>query len=499
MENITNVSGNLYIQNNGSLQNINGLQIETVGGWLFIGGDDNINTNLQLTNLNGLSSLASVAEDIYISYNSVLTDISALQHTTFMPLDGYGLTIINNPALAVCNLPNFCTYLSNPAGSFPRNISGNLAECINEVAVAEACGISLCPPGNVTFTTQTQVDQFIIDYPNCTQINGYVAIGNQVQNLNGLSNITEITVSIDAGNATALVNINGLSNLTNVGQDVQFINTPLTNIDGLSSLTNIVGSVVFANNIALTNVNGLSSLTGIGGFLSIGDNTALTNVNGLSSLTGIGGFLSIGGNAALTNVDGLSSLTSLGSYLFFENNAALTNLDGLSNLESITHDIYIVDNIALSDISALQNTTFGPYDGYGLTITGNTALAVCNLPNFCTYLANSSDTHPRIIAGNLAECINEEAVAAACDAMGVDDFNNIEVTAYPNPVQSVLTLSSSNEISNITIVNMLGQKVLSANVRSTEAQMDLRALPAGSYFVKVSAGQAVKTIRILKQ
>lgn len=267
-----------------------------------------------------------------------------------------------------------------------------------------------CPPGDITFNTQAEVDQFIIDYPNCTTIAGALFISG-----------------ID--------------------------NSP-TNIADLSPLNNI------------------------------------TNVEGFFQL-----YL----NPLLTNLNGLSNLTSISGYLLIDNNSGLNNLSGLNALTNISQDINILNNPVLTDISALQNTTFAPADGYGLTIFNNPALAVCNLPNFCNYLANPSDTHPRDISGNLTECINEEAVVAACTTMGIDDFESTAVTAYPNPIENVLNVSSANEISNLTVVNMLGQTVLSKTVQSTEVQMDLSTLPAGSYFVKVSAGQSVKTIKILKQ
>jgi len=159
LSNITLVNGTLFIQNIGVLQNLNGLNITNVGGGLYIGGDYNdktnlvlqdisalssiisvggwltIQKNLSLTNLNGLQNLATVAHDIYINDNDALTDISVLQNTSFNAYDGYGLTITDNAVLAVCNLPNFCTYLSNPANTYPRNISGNLTNCLNEAAV----------------------------------------------------------------------------------------------------------------------------------------------------------------------------------------------------------------------------------------------------------------------------------------------------------------------------------------------------------------------------
>lgn len=107
-------------------------------------------------------------------------------------------------------------------------------------------------------------------------------------------------------------------------------------------------------------------------------------------------------------------MTSVGGALGIYNNDVLTNLNGLSNLTSVGLEIDIVENTVLSDISGLQNTTFNPNNSWGLTITNNPALAVCNLPNFCTFLANPSGTHPRNITGNLANCLDEAAVVAAC-------------------------------------------------------------------------------------
>ena len=224
-----------------------------------------------------------------------------------------------------------------------------------------------CPPGNVVLNTQAEVDQFIIDYPNCTEINGYIAISANVTNLDGLSNITTITNSIDAENATSLSDISGLSNLTSVGKDIFIRNTALTNLNGFNNLTSVAGWIEISSNTSLTNLNGLSALTSVGGHLAFISNTSLTNLNGLSALTSVGGF------------------------------------------------IYIQENAILSDISALQNTTFNPNGSYGLTIKNNPALAVCNLPNFCAYLANPASTHPRDISGNLANCLDEAAVVAACN------------------------------------------------------------------------------------
>ena len=50
-----------------------------------------------------------------------------------------------------------------------------------------------CLPDWNTFSTQEQIDNFQSNYPNCTEIEGYVEIrGDDITNLNGLSVVTSI-------------------------------------------------------------------------------------------------------------------------------------------------------------------------------------------------------------------------------------------------------------------------------------------------------------------
>src|SRR5690606_10972049 len=103
--------------------------------------------------------------------------------------------------------------------------------------------------------------------------------------------------------------------------------------------------------------------------------------------TEISGGLFIYGN--ITDLSPLSNLTSIGGHLQISDTYTLTNLDGLSNLTSIGGYLAIYNNQALTDISGLQNINPASIisSNYGLYITFNTSLSVCNLPNFCTYLA----------------------------------------------------------------------------------------------------------------
>ena len=54
-------------------------------------------------------------------------------------------------------------------------------------------GQSPCLPQGITFTTQEQIDNFQVNYPGCTEIEGDVIIsGEDITNLEGLNVVTDV-------------------------------------------------------------------------------------------------------------------------------------------------------------------------------------------------------------------------------------------------------------------------------------------------------------------
>lgn len=78
-------------------------------------------------------------------------------------------------------------------------------------------------------------------------------------------------------------------------------------------------------------------------------------------------------------------------------------------------------------------------------------------------------------------------------------FEKEPFSYYPNPVQDVLNLGYTENITNVTVFNLLGQKVMESNANSTSVKMDLSALSSGSYIVKVSSADLVRSIKVIKQ
>ncbi len=357
-----------------------------------------------------------------------------------------------------------------------------------------------CPTGNVTLTTQAQVDQFIIDYPNCTQITGYLAIGvtsgtSNITDLSPLNNLISIGSFIQVSN-TSLTNLGGLNNLTSIGTAFIIMNNAsLTSINGLNALAHIGNALDIRQNPNLENVGGFSNLTSVGGYMYFND-TKVVNVTGLNNLSSVGSFMIVDGNTNLTNVGFLSNLTSVGGSIAVRNNAQLQNLNGFSNVSTVGGRVQIVNNAILNNISGLQNIAPSTISENGLIITNNPALSVCNLPNFCSYLANPASTHPRNISGNLANCLNETAVRTACGLMSVMDIDKSNISVYPNPVKGLLNFSE--EVSNVKITDVSGRTV--KHISATGKSVNVADLAKGTYIISAvtKSGETVSK-KIVKE
>ena len=438
--NCKQINGYLTITGPSDITNLNGLSnLETITGQL------NIVHNNNLTDLSGLSNLKTVGNNFWIADNAVLTTINsfnALQTTgQFFIGENISLNTITgfNALTSIVNL----SFVNNP-----------LLQSINGLNKITNIG------GIVNIYNNTVLQNFNA-LSKLTSIGGALQFigNNQVQNIDSLYKLTTVAGVVNIANNTALQHINGLRSLTTIGSHLQFLNnTQLQNIDSLHKLKTVAGIFNITNNGSLQHVNGLRSLTSIGGYFQIWNNAQLKNIDSLHKLTQINGQLYVGYNPQLQNVNGFGSLQTITGFCTFERNAQLQNLDSLYKLTQVGRYIYLDSNTALININGLRNTTFTTYNGYGLTIKDNHLLAVCNLPNFCTYLANPSNTHLREISGNLANCLNEATVVAACSAP-INEYVNFLGTMFVKKGASGTGSSWNNAIGELADALVIAKKI----------------------------------------
>ncbi len=84
------------------------------------------------------------------------------------------------------------------------------------------------------------------------------------------------------------------------------------------------------------------------------------------------------------------------------------------------------------------------------------------------------------------------------DLLSTDDFAQKGFSAYPNPVNNVLNLNAKEAISSVSIYNVLGQEIYTANVDALTTSIDTSSFASGAYFVKVNIAGTEGTVKILK-
>jgi hypothetical protein len=322
-----------------------------------------------------------------------------------------------------------------------------------------------CLPEGIYFTCQADIDNFQVNYPGCTAIEGDVAIfGNDLTNLNGLSVLTYIGGRLEIDAYSLLANLTGLDNLTTIGGSFTINGwSGLSSLSGLESLITVGSDFNIVINELLDDLSGLDNLTSIGGSLRIGPeilggtgpptiepNTCLVSLSGLYSLSSIGGNLSIFGNDALTSLAGLSNLSSIGGDLLIgfdfysgiiSGNSALTSLAGL-------------DNIAAETIT-------------NITIVGNSSLTFCDVQCLCNYLASPNGIVN--IYGNATGCMNPQEVAEGCGinlpCLPYGNYyiqSQAEIDSFQSVFPNCNNLEGKLQISGSDIINLNGLNYLNS-------------------------------------
>lgn len=387
----------LVIEDNEVLSSLNGLQSLTALGSLKINGNnalsnliglenlETIQLSLSISNNGGLTSLGAlinlnfVGSGFGINNNDALVSLEGLNNATFSNSGITGINILGNQNLTSCSIQNVCSFIDN-SNEWQYDISDNASGCDNEDEVIEACLTYVpCFEDGITFSSQEEIDSFPDLYPGCNIIYGDVIIeGDDIENLDGLSIITQINGDL------------------NIGYDY--------------------------------------------------------------------------GNPILTDLEGLSNLYIINGGLFIVLNNELENLLWLNNISASN-----LDEILISE---------------------NQMLSYCSYNFICESLIDAGVIVQ--IEYNAEGCYTNEEVEESCNYLSINENQNIEVSLYPNPVNSELQIRGLDGINDfeINIFNHLGQ-VMSKIKNST--YIDLSDYPSGIYIIEITWSGNIIHQKIIKE
>ncbi len=91
-----------------------------------------------------------------------------------------------------------------------------------------------------------------------------------------------------------------------------------------------------------------------------------------------------------------------------------------------------------------------------------------------------------------------------CYSTGVEEEkqpSTINYTLSPNPANDLITVTSTAIIgvSQLSIFNVSGEKVIERQLTEKETQIDISALPRGVYFVKLQNEKMVDVVKMVKE
>ncbi|MFK5895019.1 MAG: T9SS type A sorting domain-containing protein [Pseudomonadota bacterium] len=372
-------------------------------------------------------------------------------------------------------------------------------------------------PNNISFYSQADIDNFPINYPNCTEIEGFVQInGEDITNLYGLSNIESVgqdliinnnplltsleglenLISVDdffldISYNDALINLSGLNNLTSVFLLNISNNNSLTSLYGIENLTIIEQGLSIHRNNALLDMSGLENIIYIKGGVTISENNGLSNLDGINQLDSIGGSLTLKKNFFLQDISALSNLTKIGTHLIINKCNDLTNLTGLENLISIGGRLDIYENNDLESLEGIDNIASQSISN--LKITVNPVLSICEVNSICEYLFNPNGDIE--VHTNSDGCNNSAEIEYECTVSVGEILPSDQLTLYPNPfskstnIEYILEQPSTVQI---IIYNHFGEQVevIQQQQCSGLQKVTWNAIgqPSGVYYFRLQVG-----------
>lgn len=93
----------------------------------------------------------------------------------------------------------------------------------------------------------------------------------------------------------------------------------------------------------------------------------------------------------------------------------------------------------------------------------------------------------------------EPCLTEFVNTLNTNSFALNSLQVYPNPIKNAITISNNSTIDTVVITSVLGQEIARKNINNLQTEIDFSAIAKGIYFVKVTANEQEKTIKIVKE
>ena len=353
-----------------------------------------------------------------------------------------------------------------------------------------------CLLDGILFQTQTAINSFPVNHPNCSEILGDVTIyGDAISSIDSLKSLIKINGAL-AIRSTNLQNLNGLQNTSSIGKDLLITSNPvLESLNGIQNIHSLGGAFRIENNNELTSLTAITNIAKVPYQLRISGNEKLTTLHGLGSIKTAKDVV-IYNNLALENFDGLR-LDSIFGYLKIENNPSLLNLSDIAYLKYIGTELTIRINNKLPHLESFVQTNMN--DVTSINISENNILSNCDGTAICHYLFYNENI--LYLENNATGCNRLAELEMACIFLGNNEFiSKNSLNIFPNPASNSIYITNKNTPFTATILNLEGDIISKHYIPQNDTEIDLSQLPNGSYlFQKHTEGKTISERIILSK
>ena len=164
-------------------------------------------------------------------------------------------------------------------------------------------------------------------------------------------------------------------------------------------------------------------------------------------------------------------------------------------MDSLHLDIWTVDGVA-PNISVISSGTEIPHpipngDGTWQSINIPVAGITGDLTNAIQLkFTGGNGSSTRIYVDNIYFWKGQP--------VGIEEFGVSEFSVYPNPTKDFWKLSNSSTIETLEVFDLQGKLLQSIIVNANATTIDATALQNGIYFVRVTVGSGVETLKLIK-
>lgn len=137
----------------------------------------------------------------------------------------------------------------------------------------------------------------------------------------------------------------------------------------------------------------------------------------------------------------------------------------------------------------------------GFTLGTGTALTVDEKPYLLEGLeaATFYDYYVQADCGGIGSSSWAGPYTFQTETLGVDDQTLNGFIYYPNPTRGVLHITGPDNIENVAIFTVLGQRIIDQKIDSSKAELNISTLATGNYFMKVVSKGRTGMYRVVKE